>query len=101
VLPSVAADKLIHLQGGPKKHGHRLMTIILSNHLYQRFLGTFAVKLILRIQLNQIKKGLLLSQRVKKILKSVNIWQSYKQERDCLMHFLRLLPVCCPGALSV
>ena len=23
--------------------------------------------------------------------KSVNIWQSYKQERDCLMHFLRLL----------
>jgi len=77
------------------------MTIILSNHLYQRFLGTFAVKLILRIQLNQIKKGLLLSQRVKKILKSVNIWQSYKQERDCLMHFLRLLPVCCPGALSV
>jgi len=22
--------------------------------------------------------------------KSVNIWQSYKQERDCLMHFVRL-----------
>jgi len=35
---------------------------------------------------NQIKKGLLLSLRVKKILKSGNIWQSYKQERDCLVH---------------
>jgi len=31
----------------------------------------------------QIKKRLLLSLRVKKNLKSVNIWQSYKQERDC------------------
>jgi len=38
---------------------------------------------------NQIKKGLLLTLRVKKI-KSVNIWQSYKQERGCLMHFARL-----------
>jgi len=27
---------------------------------------------------------------VKKCLKSVNIWQSYKQERGCLMHFARL-----------
>jgi len=24
-----------------------------------------------------------------KKLKSVNIWQSYKQERDCLVHFAR------------
>jgi len=38
---------------------------------------------------NQTKKGLLLSLRVKK-LKSVNIRQSYKQERDCLVHFVRL-----------
>jgi len=38
---------------------------------------------------NQIKNGLLLSLWVKKI-KSVNIWQSYKQERRCLMHFVRL-----------
>jgi len=37
----------------------------------------------------QIKKGLLPSLRVKTFLKSVNIWQSYKQKRDCLMHFLR------------
>ena len=36
---------------------------------------------------NQIKKSLLLSVRVKKFFKSVNIWQSYKQERGCLMHF--------------
>jgi len=39
---------------------------------------------------NQIKKGLLLNLWVKKKLKSVNIWQSYKQERDCLVHFARL-----------
>ena len=36
---------------------------------------------------NQIKKGLLLSLRVKNVFKSVNIWQSYQQERDCLVHF--------------
>ena len=29
---------------------------------------------------NQIKK--------KKCLKSLNIWQNYKQERGCLMHFV-------------
>ena len=45
---------------------------------------------------NQIKKGSLWA----KILKSVNIWQSNKQERDCLVHFLRLLAVCWSGALS-
>jgi len=38
---------------------------------------------------HQIKKGLLLSLWVKK-LKSVNIWQSYKQERGCLMHFAQV-----------
>jgi len=27
---------------------------------------------------------------VKEILKSVNIWKSYKEERRCLMHFARL-----------
>ena len=41
-----------------------------------------------------IKKGLLLSLRMKKVFKSVNIWQSYKQERDCLVHFVRLLASC-------
>jgi len=35
-----------------------------------------------------------------KNLKSVNIWQSYKQERDYLVHFLHLLAVCWPGAQS-
>ena len=49
---------------------------------------------------NQIKKGLLLSLRLKKMVRSVNIWQSYKQERDCLMHSLRLSAVCWPGAQS-
>jgi len=38
---------------------------------------------------NQIKKGWVSEKK----LKSVNIWQ----ERDCLMHFLRLLAVCWPG----
>ena len=32
--------------------------------------------------------------------KSVNVWQSYKQERDYLMHFLCLLAMCWPGAQS-
>ena len=41
---------------------------------------------------NQIKKGLLLSMSVI-FFKSVNIWQSYKQERGCLMHFVRLATV--------
>jgi len=36
-----------------------------------------------------IKKSLLLSMSAKK-MKSVNIWQSYKQERGCLMHFAHL-----------
>jgi len=41
-------------------------------------------------------KDLLLSLRVKKI-KSVNIRQSYRQKRDYLLHFLRLLAVCWPS----
>jgi len=35
---------------------------------------------------NQIKEDLLLSLSVKTFLKTVNIWQSYKQEHDCLVH---------------
>ena len=42
-----------------------------------------------RVVNSQIKKGLLLSLRVN-FFKSVNIWQCYKQERDCLVHFVRL-----------
>jgi len=38
---------------------------------------------------SQIKKGLFLSLSVKKI-KLVNIWQSYKHERGCLVHFVSL-----------
>jgi len=48
---------------------------------------------------NQIKKDLYLSVWVKK-LKSANTWQSYKQERDCLVHFLRLLAACWSGVQS-
>jgi len=33
-------------------------------------------------------------------LKSVNILQNYKQERGCLVHFLRLLAVHCSDAQS-
>ena len=46
-----------------------------------------------RVVNNEIKKGLLLSLQMKNILKSVNIWQSYKKERDCLVQILRLLAV--------
>jgi len=45
------------------------------------------------VVINQIKKGLLLSLRVKKIKNLC-----YKQKRDCLVHFLRLSAVCWPGA---
>ena len=33
------------------------------------------------------------------MLKSVNIWQRYTQERGCFVHFLRLLAVRWPSAL--
>ena len=46
-----------------------------------------------RVVNNEIKKGLLLSLQMKNILKSVNIWESYKKERDCLVQILRLLAV--------
>jgi len=49
---------------------------------------------------NQIRKGLFLTLSVNFFFESVNIWQSYKQERDYLVHFLRLLAVCWPGAQS-
>jgi len=39
---------------------------------------------------NQIKKGLMLSLRMTFFVKSVNIWQSYKQEDGCLVHFVCL-----------
>ena len=45
---------VLDIQGGPKKRGRRLMTIILSNlnrfkKIIGRFLGKFAVKWILKI----------------------------------------------------
>ena len=46
---------MIHIQGGPKKQGHRIMTIILSKFngfktvFTGRVLGKFAVKWILKI----------------------------------------------------
>ena len=39
---------------------------------------------------NQIKLVLLLSLSVVTFQKSVNIWQSYKQERGCLVQFVHL-----------
>jgi len=40
-----------------------------------------------RVVNKKINKGLLLSLKVKKCLKSVNTWQSYKHERDYFLHF--------------
>jgi len=39
-----------------------------------------------------------IAESVKKKLKSVNIWQSYKQERDRFVHLSRLLAVCWQSA---
>jgi len=35
-----------------------------------------------------------IAESVSEKIKSVNIWQSYNQKRDCLVHFLRLLALC-------
>ena len=49
---------------------------------------------------NQIKRRFFAQSASEKKLKSARIWQSNKQERDCLVHFLRLLAVCWPGVQS-
>ena len=50
---------------------------------------------------NQIKKGLLLSLQVKLFLNRCEYMSKlYQQERVCLVHFLRLLAACWPGAQS-
>ena len=43
-----------------------------------------------RVVNKHIKKGLLLSLSGISFLKSVNIWQSYQQERECFEQFARL-----------
>jgi len=65
-----------NVQGGPKKRGHRLMTIILSN-LY-RFKKNSLEDSSVNLQLNGYFKK----------LKSVNIWQSYKEEQESLSRAL-------------
>ena len=47
-----------------------------------------------------IEKCLLLNMSVNFFFKSVNIWQSYKQEGGCLVYFFRLLAAWWPGAIS-
>ena len=49
-----------------------------------------------------IKKSLLLSVWVKNFIffKSTNIWQSYKQQHGCLMHFARLANILLKGGES-
>jgi len=42
-----------------------------------------------------------MSEKYFKIGEYPDIWQSYEQKRDCLVHFLRRLVVCWPGAQSV
>jgi len=76
-------DSLVNLQLNGYKKSHRTLHMLLHPLMtnYRVRCGG--------IVNNQIKKGLLLSLSEKK-LKSVNLWQSYKQERGCLMHFARL-----------
>jgi len=52
--------------------------------------GSVATYLRYAWVVNRIKKGLILSLSVRWFFfKSVNIWQTYKQERGCLVHFVR------------
>jgi len=69
-----------------------------DNNKLQGSVAAYVVGLLI----TKLRK-VMLSLSVKNILKSVNIWQSYKQERalcHCLVHFLSLLAVCWPGAQS-
>jgi len=68
-------------QGGSTAPSHSFAAV------YFKLQGSVATRLRCGgIVNNQIRKDLLLSLSVN-FFKSVNIWQSYKQERDCLMHF--------------
>jgi len=65
------------------------------------FQGTVATYLRSgRVVNNQIKKHLLLSLQVQKNKIGKYLTESYKQESDYLVYFLRLLAVCWPGAQS-
>ena len=96
--------------GWAKKRGHRLMTIILSVLILNQFKKFFSPEdSLVNLQLNGYQKikiplhllhiygvvRLLITKfrkvycwvcEWKKFLKSVIIWQSYRHERDCLMH---------------
>jgi len=77
-------------KAGPQTHDHNSVKSypkrFIKKSFTGRFLGKFAVKWI---WVCDWKK-----------LKSVNIWQSYEQERGCLVHFFGLVAVCWPGAQS-
>jgi len=60
------------------------------NDKLQRGVATY-LKCVVKFLITKLKNGLLLTVWVKIVFKSVNIWQSYKQERDCLVHFARLV----------
>ena len=63
-----------------------------------RYTNLFIIIIIIIII--KLKKVIAESESEQFFLKLVNTWQSYKQKRDCLVHFLRLLAVCWPGAQS-
>jgi len=75
-----------------------------NNRLTMKYKVVYRVTTYLRcgwVVNNRIKKGLLLSLSLNQFFfKSINIWQSYKQESGCLVHFLRLLTVWWQGAHS-
>jgi len=77
---------------GQKSGATVSMTIILSN--FNRFEKVCHWKI--RLQLNECIAECVSEKK----FKSVNMWQSYKQERDCLVHFLHLLAVCWLDAQS-
>jgi len=54
---------------------------------------------VVGLLITELKRFIAESESEKK-LKSVNIWQSDNHKRDCLVHFLRPLAVCWPGAQS-
>jgi len=60
------------------------------NDKLQRGVATY-LKCVVKFLITKLKKGFIADCVSKIVFKSVNIWQSYKQERDCLVHFARLI----------
>jgi len=92
VAPKIDTNPTILYRGGGRGSVRLQTPVICSRSALAMFVHPTYIDLATPLYLrcigvikNQIKKGLLLS-RVVNLFKSVNSWQSYKQEGGCLVH---------------